>query len=210
VIIAVGDPHYKQHSLPVFKHYFAKHGIDYKIVEGDLIMSDYLDFDPSWLKVHPSWLKLLVYRMFPDYDYIICMDLDLLPKNPDVQFIHEFNMSKISMCVDTAIKHAPNSRFNEKFRYNCGLIGIPRTMAPFIEGVFKKHTPGTYPSWEQYYFNDELVDQGIEVHELPDDINCFFRFKESKKARCIHYTNTDHAKDFVEGHAYRYFREASR
>jgi hypothetical protein len=133
------------------------------------------------------------------------MDLDLLPKNPDVEFIHEFNMSKLSMCLDTGIRHTNNISDIPNFRYNCGLIGIPKTMAPFIEGVFEKHAPGIYPSMEQYHFNDEIVEQGIDVHELPDDLNCIFLFKESKNARFIHYTMRNDAKDFVEPHAEKYF-----
>ena len=74
-----------------------------------------------------------------------------------------------------------------------------------VESNFEKHAPGIYPSMEQYHFNDEIVEQSLDVHELPDDINCIFLFKESKNARFIHYTMRNDAKDFVEPHAEKYF-----
>jgi len=200
VVIAIGEPFYKEHALPVLKHYFSKNEIEYRIVEGSLEGTEHEN-------VHPSWLKLLVHRMFPEYDYIITMDLDLLPANPDVKFIHEFDMNKLSLCYDCHIKHIPSDAFLKTFKYNCGLIGIPKSMAPFVEGVFDKHAPGKYPAWEQYHFNDEIVEQGIEIHQMPDDINCFYYFPESKRARLVHYTDR-RGKTFVEMHAEKYFRLA--
>lgn len=202
-IFAIGDIFYKEYSIPVLEDYFTRHNIDYR----------FIDRVEGGLRAHPSWLKLLVYKIIPDYDYIICMDLDLLPKNPDVSFIDDFDFSKLSMCVDTGVKHNADENFSEiyrrNFRYNGGLIGIPKKMAEFMEGVYDKHAPGKYPSYEQYYLNNEIVKQGIEIHELPDDLNCLFSYPEFKNARLQHYTSKPAAKSFIESHCENYFRKVA-
>jgi hypothetical protein len=81
---------YAEHSIRLFKDYFAHHGIEYHIITElpDIIKN---------AGVNPSWLKLFPHRVLPGYDYIIIWDLDLLPRTRDVKVIHEFNTGLIGV-----------------------------------------------------------------------------------------------------------------
>lgn len=203
MVLAVGSPMYKQDALNVLTHYFNKHEIPFHVIEtapGDI------DFRGS----HPSWWKLLAHKILVDYDFIICWDLDLLPRNMDVKVIEEFNMTKMCMAWDSHAKFKSHDRFTPNFKYNGGLIGIPKEHRLFTEGVFNKYAPGTYPSYEQYYLNDEIHFQNIQIHELPWDINVLYSFSDFNNARLQHYTYTHTAKSFIKDHKNKYFNNLVR
>lgn len=199
MVLSVGDIFYAEDSKKVLTHYFQKNNIDYRFIDKAPMN---IDFRGS----HPSWWKLLAHRILPGYDYIICWDLDLLPSNMNVNVLQEFHSHKLSLCWDTHAKYFPQQRYTPNFKYNGGLIGIPKEYSSFMEDVFQKHAPGTMPSWEQYYLNDEIANQQIVVHELPEDMNVLYTLPGFDTARLQHYTYGRNAKSKIRDHVVRYFQ----
>jgi hypothetical protein len=195
MVLAVGDIFYKADSLKILTHYFNKQNVDYHIIEQ---IPD-IDIKNS----HPSWWKLLCHKILLDYDYIICWDLDLLPIHSNVDFLQYFNFNKITMAQDSCAKHYPEMKYNNNFKYNGGLIGIPKTLAFIMEDIFNKYAPGTRPSWEQYYLNDTIVEKGLDIHELPDTINVLHSTPDFSNALLKHYTFSFIAKDQIKYHDYK-------
>ena len=199
MVLAVGDMAYKADAMKVLRHYFTLHSIPHTFIEQ---MPTNVDLRGS----HPSWWKLLAHSILPGYDVIICWDLDLLPRSSDVEVMKDFDMTSMCLAWDSHAKAYPNDKFLPSFKYNGGLIGIPSSFAAFTTSVFTAHAPGTYPSYEQYYLNEELQRRSIPVHELPADINVLYSFPEFDSARLQHYTYKDDAKQQVHPHYLRYFK----
>lgn len=86
-----------------------------------------------------------------------------------------------------------------------GLIGIPKEYSEFTEGVFNKFAPGVYPSYEQYYLNEEIYINNIPIYELPEDINVLHSYKDFKSARLQHYTSNEFAKSCIAFQHEMYF-----
>jgi len=201
MVLAVGNMDYKADAMEILRHYFTLHSIPHTFIEQI----------PAILNVrgsHPSWWKLLAHSILPGYDYIICWDLDLLPKSPHVEVMKDFDMTSLCFAWDSHAKAYPNDKFLPSFKYNGGIIGIPSSFAEFTTNVFRSYAPGTYPSCEQYYLNEELQQQSIPVHELPADINVLYSFPEFESARLQHYTYKDGAKQQIHPHYLRYFNIA--
>jgi hypothetical protein len=198
VVFAIGSISYKSDSKAILSDYFKRHAISYKFIEE---APAGIDMKGS----HPSWWKLMVHSIVPGYDFIICWDLDLLPRDPHVEVLHEFHRSSLCFAWDSHAKHFPTDKFRPSFKYNGGLMGIPASYADFMKSIFLKYAPGTYPSYEQYYLNDELETYKIPVHELPADINVLYSFSEFPSARLQHYTYKHEAKSKIHSHYEQYF-----
>ena len=203
MILSVGDIPYAKWSKPVLTHYFERHGIPYVFINES---PNGIDLKGS----HPSWWKLLAHTILPDYDYIICWDLDLLPITPSTEVLSDFSMTTPTMAWDTGIKlhpelrNNPNLSFLKHFKYNGGLIGIPHSHKEFFESVFYDYAPGILPSWEQYYLNNAVHDKGIDIHELLGDINVLYGLPGFECARLQHYTYKQEAKSKIEDHYKKY------
>ena len=176
-IISVGDIEYSQYSEKILTRYFTNNCIDFMIVKNDYI-------NPK--KAHPSWIKLLSHKYINDDRFILCWDLDLLPVNQEFNMFNHLDLSKINACIDTSLLQGCEG-FNKNFRYNCGLIGIPYHERTFFEHVYEKHAPGVYPSYEQYYVNDELVNVKKDVNVLPSIFNLHYPINNENIAN-RHYT----------------------
>jgi hypothetical protein len=203
LVLAIGDLHYKNASMEVLKHYFKKHDIP----------AVFLHKIPRHINpcgTHASWLKMLAHSIIPGFDYIICWDLDLLPRDPDVEVIKDFTTDKLNLAWDSHAKNKPQERTHPSFKYNGGLIGIPKEYAGFCLGIFEKYAPGKLPSYEQYYLNGEIENQKIEIHELPADLNVFPSFPEFEAARLQHYTYAKDAKEHIKDHRNRYFKSLEK
>ena len=199
MVICVGDIHYANDSKKVLVDYFSRNKITYHFVE----KTPNIELRNS----HPSWWKLLAHKILPGYDYIICWDLDMLPSSPTVKCFEEFNPNQLCLAWDLVAKHFPESKFIPEFKYNGGLIGYPSSAVPFMEEVFNKYAPGTYPSYEQYYLNQEIARQSYPVYEFPGDINVLYGAPEFETARLKHYTGRDDAKSKIHDHVVRYFEQ---
>lgn len=198
MVLAIGDISYAADSKRILTDYFSAHGIEYRFIES------IPDIDTRGS--HPSWWKLLAHKIIPGYDYIVCWDLDLLPSSRDVSCINDFNTQQLCLAWDSHAKHNPNDLFIPEFKYNGGLIGYPSSAISFMEGIFNKYAPGTYPSYEQYYLNEEIAKQSYPVQELPGDMNVLYSAPEFDTARLQHYTYKDEAKSKIKDHVIRYFQ----
>ena len=196
---------YGEHSIRLFKDYFAHHGIEYHIIT-----------EPPKEVVEasapPSWTKLFAHRILPGYDYIIIWDLDLLPRTRHIKFIEDFNMEKLCLAWDTNARNHSNATegrgylYFPSFKYNTGLIGVPQSYQPFLDSV-RLHMDPTLSSYEQYPLNEEILKQNISVHELPDDLNTLFVAGNFSTARLQHYTCGDNPKGKIEEHVKIYFSQ---
>ena len=181
-IIAIGNQEYKKYSLEILKHFFSKYS-NVKL----FVLEDELDLNMK--KAHPSWLKLISHEYTQDENLTLCWDLDLLPKNQNVEFdFSDLSTDHISMCYDTSVLlNFP--KFNSKFYLNGGLIGIPLCKREELKNLYLSKAPGTYPSYEQYYLNDYFYDKNEIVNILPAKYNTLYHngqlFDESD---FLHYT----------------------
>ena len=219
MVIAIGDVFYKADAKEVLTHYFEKHEIPYVFIEDDPI-------ELNTKSAHPSWLKMLCHRILPDYDAIICWDLDLLPRDPDVNVIDDFDMTKLCLAKDSdaiglhergtveiVLPYCPN------FMYNGGLICVPKEYGSFIENIYHTFAPGNLPYWEQMYLNNMIVENEIDVHVLPEDLNVLCEIivknmsdeyydSKFKTARLKHYA-CKAPKYYISFHKHNYFADVS-
>jgi hypothetical protein len=206
MVIAIGDIFWKAPAKEVLVHYFEKYEIPYVFIEEDPVK-----LNPKG--VAPSWLKMICHRILPDYDAIICWDLDLLPASPDIRVMDMFDMTKICLAKDClAMRMAANKTvlpYCPEFKYNGGLICIPKPLKNFTEVLFDKFAPGTLPWWEQCYLNNIIGAFKLPVHELPSDINIFYTFEGFDAARLQHYTCGLNAKEAILVHKERYLKHGS-
>jgi hypothetical protein len=202
-IIAIGNPYYKKLSLEILKDYFTSYNFKIFILEdsGELNIKN----------AHPSWLKLISHKYTNDDNFTLCWDLDLLPRAKYTPFdVKKIDFEKINMCYDTSVL-LNSPKFNNNFFFNGGLIGIPISERNFMENIYEKHAPGVYPSYEQYYLNDEIVDNKKEINTLPVKYNTLFHNGELfDQTDFSHYTwrcnDTSDRDKLIEEHYTKYFQ----
>lgn len=204
LVIAIGDIFYKDDAKEILVHYFNHNNIPYVFLEENPLELNYK-------KAHPSWLKMICHRIFPGYDTIISWDLDLLPKSLNIKVIHELDLTKLSLAIDDSVRRFPLVKYSvcPDFKYNCGLISIPKSYSDFTENIYDTFAPGSLQFWEQFYFNNMVSEENKEIHVLPDNINVFFGSPNFKNALLQHYTNGDYAKHYIPLHKYLYFSDVS-
>ena len=132
MILAIGNIFYKEDAMSILIDYFTNKKIPYIFITE---VPKNIDFKNS----HPSWWKLLAHDILPNYEYIICWDLDLLPRDKNVNVLDEFNLNEICLAYDSFAKYFPNDRLYKSFKYNGGLIGIPKSKSNFTKNVFLKY-----------------------------------------------------------------------
>ena len=137
--------------------------------------------------VHPSWLKLFAHDIIDD-DFIITWDLDLVPTHL-YKLKDFFNTEKLNLSYDSAyILH--NNTFNGKFKYNCGLMGIPKTYRQYMVDIYNKHAPNPhYTSYEQFFVNDTIYDNNTDVHLLDNRLNHLIWAGPVEDKLNLHYTH---------------------
>ena len=203
-VISIGTP-YNNDSTAVLKDYFDYHKINSFFLTADNTANNYKG-------AHPSWIKLLSHLYYPTDDFILCWDLDLLPVSREKSIFNVLDLNKLNMCPDTSILLGCNP-YNENFKFNGGLCGIPTRYRDFMENVYKTYAPGDRPSFEQYYLNDEIVKQNIEVNELNTNWNSLYPCSDKpnnyfNNAFNKHYTwGADHEKKvkLIKEHRDNYF-----
>jgi hypothetical protein len=208
MVLATGDIFYKDNSKRILIDYFIRHSIPYHFIEE---VPQGIDFKLS----HPSWWKLLCHKILPGYDFILCWDLDLLPRKSTVDIISKISMTELCLAKDSHVIHHNDEKFifSEKdkyrysFQYNGGLIGIPKDFSVFTESVFQRFAPGDLPSYEQYYLNEMICQLEIPVFELPTSLNRLYWDPDFATADLQHYTGTEDAKSYISQHANIYFSD---
>lgn len=165
-IPSLGNPDYGKYSEEILTDYFEYHKINYFFLKVDNV-------DINYKKSHPSWLKLISHKYVDFNGFILCWDLDLLPVNKYVTFLNDIDIDKINMSYDTSVI-LKMGKFNNNFRFNGGLIGIPERERNFVENIYNEYAPGARPSYEQYYLNDEIVNQNKDINILPTYMNSLY------------------------------------
>jgi len=164
-VINVGDVDYGKITLPIIEKLCDFNNINIYVLDRNLKQNKF--------NLHPSWLKLFCHDIIND-DFIISWDLDLVPlKTYDLKSL--FNKGYLNLCQDTSIIFS-NQKFNHKFKYNCGLIGVPKIYQDTLNEIYNKFGKySTYPSFEQYYFNDYIFDYNIRINEIDYKYNYLFK-----------------------------------
>lgn len=163
-VINIGDLEYGKYSIPLIKKLCDYNNINLFVLENNIKENIY--------NHHPSWLKLFCHDLIED-DFIISWDLDLVPlKLYDLKCIFDTNMLNLS--YDTGVLYKM-SFFNEKFKYNCGLMGIPSSFKESLHHIYSTNGINPrYPSYEQYYINDYIYDNNICVNEIDNKYNTLY------------------------------------
>ena len=190
---------YGKYSLPILEKFCEHNGIKLYVQREDSELNIH--------KLHPSWLKCFCHDLVDD-DFILCWDLDLLPtKMYDPCTYIDFG--KINVTYDLGYWKGV-SYFNKYFKYNCGLIGIPKSEAEFFRNVYRYHNKElNYPSYEQYYVNDAIAIIEKRVNLLPLEMNYLYegdRCLENSSVLNFHYTwrinNEEHRTHLVKNHKF--------
>ena len=189
-------------GIEVIADYCKRFGLDLFLLEKN-------DFG-----VHPSWLKLKCFDYTND-DFVLCWDADLLPKKNIPNIVNSLKLDKINAVIDTCYYIRPSALLFPvaTFRYNCGLVGFPRSYRGLMDKVFLEAKTSTLPSYEQYPLNFELAkNQWKDVHELDRSWNCIFHLPNLPTAfvttaHMIHYTGIDNKtrEMLIDGHRSLYF-----
>jgi len=179
-LVNVGNKPHNNSGALVIRDYLRKYNINYFILEHNNE------------KVHPSWLKLIANK-FIDDDFILCWDLDLLPKNTAPDLTSYIDFSKINLVRDISIDLSiPEFLKIKNFKYNCGLIGIPKKHFILFNDIFNKHKNSELPSYEQFHVNNAIIEENLDINEL--DI----------KFNTLYYTNKDNIKNLIKAHFLHY------
>ena len=149
-----------QMGYDVITTYFKNNGIEW------------ISLNENLYGCHPSWLKLTCFN-YTDDDFILCWDLDLLPKKNCPSIIRYLDTTKINLAWDSSLILKNRTPFIPEFRYNCGLMGIPISYKKVIDDIFELRKTSSWPSWEQYHINKWLAERNYEdVYELDNSWNC--------------------------------------
>lgn len=144
--------------------------------------------------VEPSWLKLKCFD-YVDDDFVLCWDMDLLPRRWCPSILNDLDFTKINVVRDSifytkTVKPLPEAPY---YRYNCGLLGIPKSYRPMLDKVFLEAKTSKLPSYEQYPLNLEWSKNDFkDVHELDKTWNCIYHLPGENSfimsAKAVHYT----------------------
>jgi len=180
VTIASGEIPYEKVSVELLTKYFKKKDIEFIVLRENKF---------NYNNVHPSWWKCHIHKLFED-DFIVTWDLDMIPVNFEYDLNTIFDKSKLNMTYDSGTIF-DKTYFNEYFKYNCGFMGIPKSESKFIESVYDKHSLGIYPSWEQFYINDEIFFQNKDINLISFEYNFLYlpRFDKSNIKKYIEEYN---------------------
>jgi len=200
-VINIGDTGYSNYAIPLIKSLCDFNNVKLFVLDKDI--------PQNTKRLHPSWLKLFCHDLVDD-DFIVCWDLDLLPTYKH-DFTDIFNINELNFCTDWSLIKS-NERFNHKFNYNCGLIGIPKTYSDFFKSIYYDIKNPIYPSYEQYYVNDKIYDKKIKVNELSGNLNYFYDGTSiyDDNVKNIHYTwkiqSNNHRIQLIKEHYEKYYK----
>jgi hypothetical protein len=200
LVINVGETIYGNQSLPLIEKLCDYNNVNLFVLDKNIPQNTY--------NLHPSWLKLFCFDLIKD-DFIISWDLDLLPLKL-YKFDTYFDTSSWNLSYDPAFSNL-NFTFNGKFKYNCGLMGIPSYFADRIKKLYiDKGKNSNYPSYEQYHINDMIYDENININLINSNLNFLYDGNElfSENILNLHYTgkikSNEHRIELIDKHYKKY------
>lgn len=171
-VVNVGDDSYSHYTLPFFRSYCNRH--DYQL---------FILKQPINERIHPSWYKLMSHSLC-DAKYILCVDLDIfiMPDSPPVHL--DIEDDKIAMAYDPGRNGGMCNWYDRPtyFQYNCGLIGIPKSMQEFMERIYRRAAPsgGQHP-WEQMHVNEAIARNETPITLLDEKWNMLLGCSEASQ-----------------------------
>jgi len=199
-VINIGDTKYSDYSLKFIEKFCDFNNVNLYVLDRNISQNIY--------NLHPSWLKLFAFDFVKD-DFIISWDLDLIPTKL-YKLDNTFNTKLLNFCYDRSYE-TQGFTFNGKFKYNCGLMGIPETYSDLFKKIYIDKGMNTkYPSYEQYHINDWVHDNKINVNLLDSNLNYMFEGHENFAFDIlnIHYTwkikSNEHRVELIKKHFLKY------
>jgi hypothetical protein len=174
------------YAWPVIKKYFEDNGHNVYLIQNTPFDSEVL---------HPSWLWLKCHEILLGYDYILTWNLDILPVKFEDDIFKYLDQTMVGAVMEDPSVHG----IFPHFKYNCGMVGVPKSYSGFFSDVYQKwnKNPNSWPSYEQYYVNQEIGERNIPIYSIPQKYAWFFNSPNYKEATCWHYTSTVQ-KDGIE------------
>lgn len=170
----------------ILKDYFDKHKIKHFVLSHN-------DYD----NIHPAWLKMKCFD-YVDDDFILCWDMDLIPRKNCPSIENYLKMDNINIVRDSMFSGYTNDFKNiivnchPNFKYNTGLVGIPKKYKYLLEETFNCPDKNI-PANEQFPFNDILAKHKIDDINVLDDgwnkIHIFVGIQNcyTEDTKLIHY-----------------------
>ena len=182
VFINIGNLEYPDLSLKANQKYYNHFGIEMRVIT---------KHHSETINTSPCWIKSLVYEIYPDLDFVLVQDMDIIPV--DLQYnIFDFLMDdQLNFATDeTSIGKTPCLRNGKFFRWNAGLFAYPKRFKQLFREIFNYGLPDPDGEhlFDQYYINDFVKDEYI--NEIPYRFNTFFNPEiDYSKISFVHYTN---------------------
>lgn len=199
-VVNIGNEGYGQYTIPIIKKLCDYNNVNLFVLDKNINQNIY--------NLHPSWLKLFCFD-FVDDDFIITWDLDLVPLKL-YDFKKFFELDKFNLANDSSYL-IENFNFNGKFKYNCGLMGIPKKYDSLLKSIYlEKGKNSYYPSMEQYHVNDTIFDEKLPVNLLDHKLNTLFNGDENINENIynMHYTwkigSLEHKIELIKKHLHKY------
>lgn len=178
-VVKIGSPPYASYTEPFIRQYCRRHG--YPLLISPMRRDE---------NRHPSWEKLLAFN-YVDYDFVLLMDLDIVPV-PNAPPIHpELAEDKLNL---VPLRPGPVARGRlrrlgypvEKMKWNTGLVGVPRSLSHVLEDVYDNYKLEKQVWMEQGPLNLSICDRDVAVNEIPGEWN--------------HWVNVDLQEPVAESH----------
>ncbi len=170
-----GNLEWSRFTEPYIRYYCERHG--YNLVFADV---NHIH------NVATSWTKCKAFK-HTTAPFILFMDLDIFPL-PNAPAIHEdLCAGTLNLVVDEYLVgsygRAKERQYNlpdGSMRFNCGLMGIPRTYATWLESVYERRDQDRDLWWEQSEINLAVYRDCLEVNLLDEKWNTLIKMRPDR------------------------------
>jgi len=196
VLINIDNQPFADLSVKANQKYYSHFGIELRQIKG---LSD------KAKNYKPKWMASIAFDVFPDLDFVIVQDLDIIPCNlkyniMDFLMLRELNFAKSYTRIGMKITTAPFPYF----QYNAGLFAYNKHFQEMFDSIFQygKDDPENFGTCDQYYINKYIGENSLYVNEIPMIFNTFYHSSiDFDRVAFCHYTNSLPSEcklDFIE------------
>jgi hypothetical protein len=170
-----GNLEWSRFTEPYIRYYCERHG--YNLVFADV---NHIH------NVATSWTKCKAFKHVTA-PFILFMDLDIFPL-PNAPAIHEHLCYGMLNFVEDDYLRGSYGRAKERqynlpdnsMRWNCGLMGISRGYADWLENVYERRDQDRDLWWEQSEINLAIYRDNITVNSMSWQWNALVKMKPDK------------------------------